>query len=163
MVYRIIRQNGRRGGVSIMKKKIFSYFWQALLAGASLLTVLYMYRYSHLIIMMLVPFSMACYSIHLTRKHDLDLSKFFVRRLVIALVNGAVALLIGLVFPVVLLVLVFSYTLIAAALLVLLINVLYIISKSKSFHECLAVTLCDPLHYFVSLLLIMGYLEPFFY
>ena len=144
-----------------IKRTVFSYFWQVLLAAASLITAFCIYRYNRLFMMMFVPFFMACFSILLTKKRDLDLSRFFFRRWAIVLANGAVAL-IAVIFPMIFIALAISGFLIVPVYIVLFINIRYIVSKSDDIYECMALTLTDPLHYFVSLMLVL-YLEQLFY
>lgn len=138
-------------------KTIFTYFWQVLLAGASLFAI-YMGvgGINRVWWLMSVPMLMAAYSILLVRRHDLDLSKYFAKRLILTIIDAAI------IIVVVAILVFFLYLALIPLFIMLYMNVRSFIEKCDDFHTCLALTLADPLHFCISIILVLYFSELFY-
>lgn len=138
------------------KSALFTYFWQAALAVASLYAIYVGVSYENGVWwLMAVPLLAAVTSIWLVRRYDLDLSRYFARRTLLTLINAAIIVGICIFIPDLFFGLILNYLAPIPLIIMLFINVRYFIAKCENFHECLALTLSDPLHFCTSYLLII--------
>lgn len=140
-----------------------TYFWQIILAGASLYALSEGVRIENKICwLMAVPFLMACWSIWIIKKHNYDLNSFFAKRTIMAVIDAVVIGGTALIEPFLLLSLLTSYIAPILLVIMLYINVRYFIAKCDDFYACLALTLADPLHFCISIVLVI-YFSVYFY